>query len=167
MNKKAFTLIELLVVVSIIGVLATIVVSQLNRARDKAKDVQLITKGQQLQKAIETFNLFEGRLPTSGDQYFSSYPDYGLAGNCDGIHSIYTNNWSDMINDLGDYLPEGFRDNEGVWPYCFFYLEGTYNYCDAEPDTEYTIIMGLRDSSYPGLDEFVAGGYVRPCLYSL
>ena len=58
--QKGFTLIELLVVVSIIGVLATIVLSSLSAARDRAKDAKIKTLMNQMRTQAELFNLTYG-----------------------------------------------------------------------------------------------------------
>jgi len=55
--KKGFTLIELLVVVSIIGVLATIVLSSLGEARDRAQDAKIKSSLRALTNQAELFYL--------------------------------------------------------------------------------------------------------------
>lgn len=60
MRNKAFTLIELLLVVAIIGILATIVISSLNTARNRAKDAKIKTLMSQLRTQAELFALEHG-----------------------------------------------------------------------------------------------------------
>jgi len=52
-KRKGFTLIELLVVIAIIGILATIVVVNVNSARNKAKDTTIIGSLDSLRNAGE------------------------------------------------------------------------------------------------------------------
>lgn len=54
-NKKGFTLIELLVVVSLIGVLATLVVANMNSARERARDAQRKSDLRNIQTALRLY----------------------------------------------------------------------------------------------------------------
>src|SRR3990167_4664228 len=63
-NKKGFTLIELLVVIAIIGVLSTVVLSQLNEARAKARDARRISDLKNIQIALELYRHNNGFYPS-------------------------------------------------------------------------------------------------------
>lgn len=66
-NKEGFTLIELLVVVAIIGLLASIVLVSLNRARIKARDARRLADMQQIYTALNMYYGDYSCLPfTSG-----------------------------------------------------------------------------------------------------
>ena len=52
-SKKGFTLIELLVVISIIGLLASVVLTALNTARDKSRDAAVKRGANELRKLFE------------------------------------------------------------------------------------------------------------------
>lgn len=54
-RKRGFTLIELLVVISIIGLLSSVVLANLNSARQKSRDVKRIADVKQLQLALELY----------------------------------------------------------------------------------------------------------------
>jgi prepilin-type N-terminal cleavage/methylation domain-containing protein len=62
-KKKGFTLIELLVVIAIIGILATIVIVNVNSARQKAKDTTIIGTLDSLRPAAEM--AYDSSNPTS------------------------------------------------------------------------------------------------------
>ncbi len=61
-----FTLIELLVVIAIIGILSSVVLANLNSARQKARDVKRIADVKQLQLALELyFDANNGQFPAN------------------------------------------------------------------------------------------------------
>ena len=53
--KKGFTLIELLVVISLIGVLATLVIANMNSARERARDAQRKSDLRNIQTALRLY----------------------------------------------------------------------------------------------------------------
>lgn len=54
-KSKGFTLIELLVVIAIIGILASVVLASMNRARQQARDARRVSDIKQLQLALELY----------------------------------------------------------------------------------------------------------------
>jgi len=61
---RGFTLIELLVVIAIIGVLASLVLVSLSNARAKARDTRRQSNIIEIAKALELYNLNNGKYPT-------------------------------------------------------------------------------------------------------
>jgi prepilin-type N-terminal cleavage/methylation domain-containing protein len=53
MKNKGFTLIELLVVIAVLGILATLIIASLSRARNEAKDVAILAEIQGLKTSVE------------------------------------------------------------------------------------------------------------------
>ena len=66
-QQRAFTLIELLVVIAIIGLLASIVVVNVNSARDKAKRAKAIQELDAFRQALTLYEGDNGKFPDSGN----------------------------------------------------------------------------------------------------
>ena len=65
--RKGFTLIELLVVISLIGVLTTLVLANLNAARERGRDAQRKADLRNIQTALRLFYNDQGGFPTSNN----------------------------------------------------------------------------------------------------
>ena len=70
-SREGFTLIELLVVISVISLLSSVVLTNVNSARAKARDANRTASIRQVQTALEFYYDTNGRYPTSADEPFS------------------------------------------------------------------------------------------------
>jgi len=121
-NKKGFTLIELLVVIAIIGLLSTLAVIALSKARQKARDSKRESDAKVLQTAIEMYATDNGAAPT--------------------IAKITAANggtltWDALGVALQDQLPQGVPHDPGDKIWC---------YCDNSDSGKYLIAVGLEET---------------------
>lgn len=125
-NKKGFTLIELLVVISLIGVLATLVLANLNSARERARDAGRKSDLRNIQTALRLYYNDTSSYPTSSA---------GAPVACDGTCSWGQQPWS---NDGITYM--GTLPGDPLSPTQVY----TYTYID---DDNYTLSACLENSS--------------------
>jgi len=108
-KDKGFTLIELLVVISIIGLLAGLIISNVAGVRERARDVQRKSDLDQIKKALRMYyndnNSYPTSIPTAGSQfsgtggmvYMKSVPGDPSTGS---PYSYYQNNCSNGTEDF-------------------------------------------------------------------
>lgn len=111
MIKNGFTLIELLVVIGIIGVLSSVVLSNINTARAKSRDTQRIGDIKQIHLALELFYSDNGKYPSNATPGFSMYADSRNPPNS-GVPA-YSNLMSQLVPTYIRTAPIPPRNNSG------------------------------------------------------
>ena len=108
--RKGFTLIELLVVIAIIGILASVVLVNLNTARQRARNAQRIATVNQVKLALQLF--YDDR---------DTYP---------ATAAIFTANPAGLLPGAGTtYLPQTPANVGGVVPSFYYNQVSATDYC--------------------------------------
>jgi prepilin-type N-terminal cleavage/methylation domain-containing protein len=148
--KKGFTLIELLVVVSIIGLLASIVLTALSSARGRAADAFRISEIHQLQIALDLYYNTHGQYPAGVDDAgVCGYGGYDTtcdssfisALNADGLFPLTIKDSKDTGTSLSNTVPGG---NYMYYKYPAGGLSG--NGCPVSNGPFYVLIVVKTDT---------------------
>lgn len=138
--QKGFTLIELLVVIAIIGILSSVVLASLNKARSKARDAKRMQDIGQLVNAIEMFYSDNGYYPACGSNACTTtgYVGGGNLANLQVVPNYLKVAPIDPINIAGQY---GYYYSQGHRP------TGPSTYEWSGNNQHYMLLTRLENSS--------------------
>ena len=143
-REKAFTLIELLVVIAIIGVLASIVLVSLSRARARTRDARRLSDMHQIILALEMYRNNHNAYPGNTDNDCSGWDVGWNGGQGSDDHFIQPLETDGLFNKTpGDPTSTGTCDG-----YSYFrYSAGSYG-CDASKGAFF--VLGVRNMETGG-----------------
>ena len=144
-TQKAFTLIELLVVVSLIGILATLVVANMNSARERARDTQRKSDLRNIQTALRLYYNDNAGYPQS-----SSGNIVGCSPTC-----VWGEAWVQSGSTYMNILPDDPLSDQA------------YVYTGVVGGEDYTISACLENKSDDKCTTVASSVCASTCQYSV
>ena len=131
-SSRGFTLIELLIVVAIIGILATLLMTNFIGVRQRARDAQRKSDLRQIQSALELYRSDNGGYPTTNGEY--RLPNSVGVSACPSAGSFTYSNTTYMKKVPCDSLGTSYYNN------------GNYYY-DSSDGVNYTLAACLENTN--------------------
>ncbi len=172
-KEEGFTLIELLVVISVIGLLSSMVLASLNRARAKARDVRRIANLNSISKALELYYDTNRQYPPEAASACDS--SRGTAGSCPGAGTTWAAGGLALIAPQFISVASTDPQNSTTFYYVYEPVVGQTQFsvtCPSANSCAYILSARLEDATSryanPGCDSCnpsnnycVAGGGAR------
>jgi prepilin-type N-terminal cleavage/methylation domain-containing protein len=169
MKSKGFTLIELLVVVAIIGVLASIVLSSLGDAKERAARARLLGTLREFQVAVEMYYNDNGVYPNhaTDEHYMWTTNPTGYPTN--------VRNWDEFRAKMQPYYDmDAFEEafsSVGLFHEILFDVNATLSRCPDRLLTPYgqtyNLFFSINANIHDPIDEYYtysAGNWHRHCM---
>lgn len=143
-----FTLIEMLVVISLIGILATLVVANLNSARERARDAQRKSDLRNIQTGLRLYYNDNNAYPASSN---------GSIVGCDSTSCTWGGSWENDGVTIMNVLPADPLSTTQ-----------NYVYTRSATDTDaYTLYACLENKSDDKCTTVAAGVCASTCKYEV
>lgn len=148
-HNAGFTLIELLLVISIIGLLSSIVLASVTKARAKARDMVRVSDLKQLQIALEMYRLDNGGYPVTYVDVSGKGKFWSAMSDCsdDGSEKTNSGNTGYIRNLAPKYIPVLPEDpaKSATVPRCYAYASNGTDYMVTALNSEgYVAPSNLR-----------------------
>jgi prepilin-type N-terminal cleavage/methylation domain-containing protein len=140
-KNRGFTLIELLVVIAIIGVLSSVTLSALSKAKSKARDAKRITEVQGIMKALELYYNENGTYLLSAN-CGASQPNSSW---CNSVQTMSSDHWIRQgTSNLSKYfIKDPIDPSQGTALVCLPVNGGTIHYYGESK--WYMLVLGLEN----------------------
>lgn len=152
--NRGFTLIELLVVISVVALLASIILTSLQDARTKAKDIKRVAELQQIAKALEFYHFDHGKYPEpDSTPGFSGWEvSYGEDSDDIFLEELVTGGYlsSESTDSLSESNGGQITGAHLTYNYAYYYYPiGAHGRCNSRAGRFYILGAYKLEGDYP------------------
>jgi len=139
-----FTLIELLIVIAIIGILATLLITNLQGVRERARDARRKSDLNSIQQSLRLYYNDAGSFPLASS--------YSIVG-CGSLAVPTTCNWGERFYTTSGSTTNTYMSVLPLDPSTTETSEATYQYYTPDGGYTYIVVAKLENLSDPGIAE--------------
>jgi prepilin-type N-terminal cleavage/methylation domain-containing protein len=158
-KNKGFTLIELLVVIAILGILSTIIIPNVIKAKQKAKDTEVFAEVNSFKKALNMYYADYGNYPLFETN------NYNFVEICTGDMDI--DDYNNLDTTLSEYIDtDGLLSEQCMWYMGHFDIHSKPlcgNFPDYIHGQGYTIYFSTKQTKYYPYYYTTSGGSYYHC----
>lgn len=170
-KQKGFSLIELLVVIGIIGMMASLILVGVSKARSQAKNARIAQDINRLNTAMELYYSKNGQYPTTVGNYqpliaagydLSTYPNFiqNLVTDRDINEPVKTISYTYLYVNFSQFTPSALGSTIAPFPLPAISISQTYQNMCPLPNPQALLVYAFDGPSGNPSDILTSSGYI-------